>query len=147
MERPLLRLDILHTFDVAEDDVGDIGIVVPTTVRGLIGEVFVEAEVIVCVGKLGLGALEGGGGGEDSMKQVRAEITHTSAEIVTLLQELTGLRNRVAEARIQLLEATAELKVLADKKGYVYFLSFYSFIPCEFFKIYLHHFIVLSRNL
>ena len=58
-------------------------------------------------------------------KQVRSEITHTSAEIVTLLQELTGLRNRVAEARIQLLEATAELKVLTDKKGYVYcFITF-----------------------
>ena len=56
----MLRLDILHTFDVAEDDVGDIGIMVPTTVRGLIGEVFVETEVVVCVGRLGLGALEGG---------------------------------------------------------------------------------------
>jgi chromosome segregation ATPase len=55
----------------------------------------------------------------DEEKQIRSEITLTSTEIVTLIQELTGLRNRVAEARIQLLEATAELKVLTDKKEYV----------------------------
>ena len=49
--------------------------------------------------------------------EVRKEIGQTVAEIGRLSQELTGLRDKVADAKAALIEATAELKAQKEKKG------------------------------
>ena len=53
----------------------------------------------------------------DEEADVRKEIGETVAEIGRLSQELTGMREKVADAKAALIEATAELKAQKEKKG------------------------------
>jgi len=49
-------------------------------------------------------------------KQIKQEVSNTVTEIGVLSQELTGVRNRVVEAKASLIEATAELKGYVEKR-------------------------------